>query len=325
MTVRRHGIASKFNPIRSVRPGSGRVLPFRARLPRPPMVGRRVPPKVYARIGNLEVRLARSKGDVKRAQRLRYQVFYEEMSAIADPLVMMSRRDEDAFDAICDHLLVVDVGEDVKGRRPWRRGPRAVGTYRILRQEVAELHDGFYTQGEYNIAPLLEALSGSTRFMELGRSCVLKSYRNRRTLELLWQGIWNYAREHKIDAMLGCASFEGTDPSRHAEALSYLYHHSMAPKQWRARAHDDIHVDMNMMPATEIDARTVIRSLPPLIKGYLRVGAYVGDGAVIDHQFGTTDVFMILPIEAINERYFSHFGAPDEYADAGPALTPQLN
>ncbi|MEM8743020.1 MAG: GNAT family N-acyltransferase [Pseudomonadota bacterium] len=324
MTVRRHGIASKFNAIRSMRPASRGILPLRARLPRPPMVGRRGPRKIYARIGNLEVRLARTKGDLKRAQRLRYHVFYEEMSAIADPLVMMSRRDEDAFDAICDHILVVDVGEEEKGRRPWRR-PRVVGTYRILRQDVAELHDGFYTQGEYDIAPMLEALGSGTRFMELGRSCVLKEYRNRRTLELLWQGIWNYAREYKIDAMLGCASFEGTDPKRHAEALSYLYHHAMAPEQWRARAHDDFYVDMNMMPKGEINTRSVMRSLPPLIKGYLRVGAFVGDGAVIDHQFGTTDVFVIQPIEAINERYFTHFGAPDEFEQATPSLTPQLN
>ena len=281
--------------------------------------------KVYGRLGNLEVRLARSKGDLKRAQRLRYHVFYEEMSAIADPIAMMSRRDEDEFDPVCDHLLVVDVGEEEKGRRPWRRRPRVVGTYRILRQDVAELHDGFYTQGEYNIAPLLEALGDSKRFMELGRSCVLKSYRNRRTLELLWQGIWNYAREHGIDVMLGCASFEGIDPRRHAEALSYLYHHALAPERWRARAHDDIHVEMNMMPASDIDTRAAIKALPPLIKGYLRVGAYVGDGAVIDHQFGTTDVFIILPVEAINTRYFAHFGEPDEYARSTPSFVTPLN
>ena len=325
MTVRRHGIASKFNPIRSIRPVSGRKLPFRSRLPRPSLVGRRVPHKIYGRIGNLEVRLARSKGDLKRAQRLRYHVFYEEMSAIADPLAMMSRRDEDEFDAVCDHLLVVDVGEQEKGRRPWRRRPRVVGTYRVLRQDVAELHDGFYTQGEYNIAPLLEALGDSKRFMELGRSCVLKSYRNRRTLELLWQGIWNYAHEHRVDVLLGCASFEGTDPRRHAEGLSYLYHHALAPKRWRVRAHDDIHVEMNMMPAFEIDNRTSIKALPPLIKGYLRAGAYVGDGAVIDHQFGTTDVFIILPFEALTARYCAHFGSGDEYGQTTPPLVPQLN
>lgn len=324
MTERRLGFASKFNPIR-FRPVGGRMLPFRPRLPRPPLVGRRLPAKVYGRLGKLEVRLARTKGDLKRAQRLRYHVFYEEMSAIADPIAMMSRRDEDEFDAICDHLLVFDVGDEDKGRRPWRRRLRVVGTYRILRQDVAELHEGFYTQGEYNITPLLDAFGDGKRFMELGRSCVLKSYRNRRTLELLWQGIWNYAREHAVDVMVGCASFEGTDPRRHAEALSYLYHQALAPKRWRVCAHDDVHIDMNMMPASEIDSRAAVKALPPLIKGYLRAGAYVGDGAVIDHQFGTTDVFIIMPIEAINDRYIAHFGAPDEFAQTAPSLITHLN
>jgi putative hemolysin len=226
----------------------------------------------------------------------------------------MSRRDDDPYDAYCDHLLVLDHGDDEKSLRPWPHRPRVVGTYRILRQDVAEAHDGFYSQGEYNISPMLEALEADFRVMELGRSCVLKPYRNRRTLELLWQGIWNYAREHNICAMLGCASFEGTDPSRHAEALSFLHHNSRAPERWRVAAHDAVRVDMNMKPSDEIQFRDAIRAMPPLIKGYLRLGAYAGDGAVVDHQFGTTDVFIILPIEAINERYFAHFGAPDEFA-----------
>jgi putative hemolysin len=312
MTPKALGFASRFNPIRKLRPTPAGKLHLRPQLLRRPFGGHRQLPKSYGRIGNLEVRLARTKGDLKRAQRLRYQVFYEEMSAIPDAQAMMSHRDEDPFDAICDHLLVLDHGEQTKGRRPWRRKPRIVGTYRILRQDVADLHDGFYSQSEYNIASFLDSLGGNCRFMELGRSCVLKPYRNRRTIELLWQGVWSYAREHNIDAMFGCASFEGTDPSRHADALSFLHQHSRAPKRWRVKAHDDLHVNMNMKPAAEIDARNAIRALPPMIKGYLKLGAYVGDGAVVDHQFGTTDVFIILPVQAIDERYFSHFGRPDE-------------
>ena len=305
--------ASRFNPIRSLRSVPGQQLSVCPRRARPTLGARRQPPKIYGRIGNLEVRLACSRSDLKRAQRLRYHVFYEEMSAIPDASAMMSRRDEDAFDPICDHLLVLDHASQSKGRRPWRRGPQIVGTYRILRQEVAEMHDGFYTQGEYDIAALIDAVSPDTCFMELGRSCVLKPYRNRRVLELLWQGVWSYAREHGIDALLGCASFEGTDPYRHAEALSYLHHKALAPQRWRVRAHDEVRLDMNMLPAREIDARAAIKALPPLIKGYLRVGAYIGDGAVVDHKFGTTDVFVIQPVEAINARYFAHFGARDEF------------
>ena len=314
MIAKRLGIAGRFNPMRSFRPVPGRSASFVPRLPRPLLPARRTPPKIYGRMGNLEVRLARSRSDIKNAQRLRYHVFYEEMSAIPDALAMMSRRDEDPFDAVCDHLLVLDYGSGAKGRRSWRRRPRVVGTYRILRQDMAEFHDGFYSQGEYDIASLLKTEGDECRFMELGRSCVLKDYRGRRTVELLWQGIWSYAREHHIDVMLGCASFEGTDPRHHAEALSFLHHKARAPERWLVRAHDDVRVDMNMLPANQIKTRTALKSLPPLIKGYLRVGAYIGDGAVVDHQFGTTDVFIILPVEAIDERYIAYFGARDEFA-----------
>ncbi|HUV33033.1 MAG TPA: GNAT family N-acyltransferase, partial [Devosiaceae bacterium] len=269
------------------------------------------PPKIYGRIGSLEVRLARKKSEIRRAQRLRYKVFYEEMAATPNALAILSRRDEDEFDAIFDHLLVIDYG-DSNGGRPWRR-PKVVGTYRMMRQEVADDHDGFYTQGEYDIAPLIQAKSPHYSFVELGRSCVLKPYRNKRTLELLWQGVWTYVREHGADVMIGCASFPGTDPAAHALALSYLHHTALAPEGWRVRAHEHLRIDMNMMPAEAVNARAALKALPPLIKGYLRLGAYIGDGAVIDHQFGTTDVLIIVPVEAMKERYFVHFGDPDEF------------
>jgi L-ornithine Nalpha-acyltransferase len=303
------------------RPGQSGGLPFmgRRRAPSTGLRGRFQPPKIYGNIGQLEVRLARKKSEIRRAQRLRYKVFYEEMSATPGALAMLSRRDEDVYDPIFDHLLVIDRGDPAK--KGWRR-PQVVGTYRVLRQDVAELHDGFYTQGEYDIAPLIQSKPDYS-FIELGRSCVLKPYRNRRTLELLWQGVWSYVREHGADVMIGCASFPGTDPSAHALALSFLHHTALAPEEWRVRAHDHLRVDMNMMPKDAVNLRAAVKALPPLIKGYLRVGAYVGDGAVIDHQFGTTDVLIIMPIEAINTRYFAHFGTPDELAapiapDFGP-------
>jgi putative hemolysin len=273
---------------------------------------RRAPLKVYGRLGDLEVRLARSRGDIRRAQRLRYHVFYEEMSALPDAEAMLSRRDKDLYDAICDHLLVVDKGGQPRSRQRWPKSPRVVGTYRILRQDIAERHGGFYTESEYDIAPLIAARSATHKFMELGRSCVLKPYRNRRTVELLWQGIWSYVREHDVDVMLGCASFAGTDPREHAMALSFLHHHARAPEEWRVRAHPHLFEDMNLMSKDQVDARAALKALPPLIKGYLRLGAYIGDGAVVDRQFGTTDVLIILPVEAIDARYFDHFGAPDE-------------
>ncbi len=109
--------------------------------------------------------------------------------------------------------------------------------------------------------------SPSTSFMELGRSCVLKPYRNKRTLELLWQGVWTYVREHGADVMIGCASFEGTDPSIHAEALSFLHHNALAPEDWRVRAHDHLRVDMNMMPREAINTRAALKGAPAADQG----------------------------------------------------------
>ncbi|CFX11705.1 Ornithine-acyl ACP N-acyltransferase [Candidatus Filomicrobium marinum] len=278
------------------------------------LMPRRQIPRIYGRVGSLEVRLAQSRADLRRAQNLRYRVFYEEMSAVPSLLSQMRRRDEDDYDAICDHLLVVDVDAKPAGGHGWTSGrrPEVVGTYRVLRQEQAERAQGFYTQSEYDIAPLVEARRSNYKFMELGRSCVLKPYRNKRTVELLWHGLWTYVREHKVDVMIGCASFAGTDPDAHAMALSFLHHHALASPEWRCRAHDHLHVPMDRIPIENIDAKAALKALPPLIKGYLRLGATVGDGAVIDHQFGTTDVLIVLPVENIDPRYFEHFGAPEE-------------
>jgi L-ornithine Nalpha-acyltransferase len=277
-----------------------------------PIFPLRKPPKVYGRMGNLEVRLAQSDGAIKRAQGLRYEVFYREMSAVPDAKTLLNKRDEDKYDAICDHLLVFDQSVEQQGKSPWLKRSKVVGTYRVLPQDAAEKHGGFYTQGEYDIAPLIARKRHTNRFMELGRSCVLKPYRNKRTVELLWQGLWTYIRERGADVMLGCASFPGTDPKEHALALSFLHHYARAPEEWLVSAHPHLKVDMNMIPKDQINPKEALKAMPPLIKGYLRLGAFTGEGAVVDKQFGTTDVLIILPVSAIDTRYFTHFGAPDE-------------
>jgi L-ornithine Nalpha-acyltransferase len=277
-----------------------------------PLFPLRKPVKSYGRIGNLEVRLARSIADIKKAQRLRFEVFYREMAAVPDARTLLKKRDEDDYDAICDHLLVIDKTTERSAQRPWPRRSKVVGTYRVLLQDVAESNQGFYTQAEYDIAPLIARKRETNYFVELGRSCVLKPYRNRRTVELLWQGLWTYVREHGVDVMLGCASFPGTDPQEHALALSCLHHYSRAPDEWLVSAHPGLKVDMNILPKEKVNMKEALKAMPPLIKGYLRLGAYVGDGAVVDHQFGTTDVLIIMPVKAIDARYFSHFGAPDD-------------
>ncbi|RZK82912.1 MAG: ornithine--acyl-ACP N-acyltransferase OlsB, partial [Methylobacterium sp.] len=129
-----------------------------------------------------------------------------------------------------------------------------------------------------------------------------------RTVELLWAGIWAYVQHHRIDAMLGCASLEGTDPDRLALPLSFLHHHARAAEGWCARALPERYVAMDRLAREAVDPKAALQALPPLIKGYLRVGATFGDGAVVDHQFGTTDVFVVLPVSAIAERYRDHFG-----------------
>ncbi|GGC86116.1 GNAT family N-acetyltransferase [Chelatococcus reniformis] len=257
------------------------------------------------RLGSLEVRLATSRKEIKRAQRLRYRVFYEELSALPNAASMLARRDMDDFDPICDHLLVLDHAAD---RTPFApRKPKVVGTYRLLRQEAADRNFGFYTTGEFDLQPLLDRHRG-LRFLELGRSCVLKPYRNKRTVELLWRGVWTYVLHHRIDAMFGCASLEGTDPAALALQLSFLHHYARAPEPWRMSALGDRYVAMDRLPKEAISMKLAMQSLPPLIKGYLRLGASFGDGAVIDRQFGTTDVAVVLPVSAISQRYINHFG-----------------
>ncbi|MEM0905773.1 MAG: GNAT family N-acyltransferase [Pseudomonadota bacterium] len=275
------------------------------------MPGKRIEPldrktPTFGQLGTLEVRLARSAGEIKRAQQVRYQVFYEELSAKPDPYAMATRRDRDAFDDICDHLLVLDHNK-VRTGRFLRHKPQIVGTYRLLRQEIAENHGGFYSVGEFDVAPLLDRHK-DRRFLELGRSCVLKPYRDKRTVELLWHGAWAYVLRHRADVLFGCASLAGTDLDALAPALSYLHHHHLAPETWRVRAVECRYQTMNRIAAEDIDARRALRALPPLIKGYLRLGAYVADGAVIDEQFGTTDVMIVLPVADISHRYINYYG-----------------
>ena len=261
------------------------------------------PSQTLGRVGSLEVRLAQTAAEVRQAQKLRYHVFYQEGAAIPNPGRLFARRDIDGYDAICDHLLVID--HATRDRTALNR-PAVVGTYRLLRQPLAEEYGGFYTAGEFEIGSLI-ARHSHLHFLELGRSCVLAPYRNKRTVELLWHGIHAYFLQNRCDVMFGCASLDGTDPKRLALPLSFLHHYAAAPEPWRARALPERYVEMNRTAKEAIDAKEALRALPPLIKGYLRLGAYIGDGAVVDYEFGTTDVLIVLPVSAIKRRYFEHF------------------
>lgn len=256
---------------------------------------------VLGRIGTLETRIARNASEIEAAQAIRYRVFVEEMHAQVPPEAMRLRRDIDAWDAICDHLLVLDTA--IEGDPE----DQIVGTYRLLRQDVAMANGGFYSSSEFQVADLV-ARHPDKRFMELGRSCVLPQYRTKRTVELLWQGNWAYALKHRIDVMFGCGSFTGAVPEEHALALSYLHHHALATGRWSVSALPELFHSMDLMPAEAINMRKALAALPPLIKGYLRLGAMVGEGAVVDRAFRTTDVLIVLPIHTISERYRNYYG-----------------
>ena len=257
---------------------------------------------VLGRIGNLETRLARSVSEIDAAQAVRYRVFAEEMSATLSPDAIRRKRDIDAWDMICDHLLVLDTAIEGDAEE------QIVGTYRLLRQDVAAGSGGFYSQSEFDVEALI-ARHPDKRFMELGRSCVLPAYRTKRTVELLWQGAWAYSLKHGIDVMFGCASFHGTVPEEHALALSFLHHNVLAKDEWSVSARPERFRIMDLMPPEGVDARKALTAMPPLVKGYLRLGAAIGDGAVVDHGFNTTDVLIVLPIGRISGRYLNYYGA----------------
>ncbi len=259
------------------------------------------------KFGTLEVRLAASAEDIDAAQALRYHVFYEEMGATPTPEMMSRHRDFDAYDELCDHLLVVD---------HTRKGKNSiVGTYRLIRRDAAKACGSFYSSSEYDITPILQYPG---EILELGRSCIDAEYRTGQVMQILWRGLSAYIYRYNVALMFGCASLPGTDPKEHALQLSYLYYHHLAPPALRPKALPGRYVDMRLMPREafdpnvafnnmKLDPRNGSNSLPPLIKGYIRVGGFVGDGAVIDTQFNTTDIFIIVKTDLMTSRYQRHY------------------
>lgn len=248
----------------------------------------------------LTIRLAESADDLVAVQRLRWQVFFAETGAGADS--SHQSLDQDRFDRLCDHLLVID--ETSPGN------PRTVGTYRLLRESVAQAHGGFYSAGEFDLAPLRNAGGGcgtGGELLELGRSCVLPAYRTSATISLLWRGIGEYIARHRIRLLFGCASFAGIDPAPHAAALSLLHHRHLAPAEQRPVVRDGIVLEQ--LPEGGYDERRALFQLPPLVKGYLRCGARFGEGAFVDRDFNTIDVCVVMPVEAIAGRYAARFSA----------------
>lgn len=252
---------------------------------------------VNIRAGDFELRLAETDTEVEAAQALRFKIFYEEMTARPTAEMAAAHRDFDGFDRFCDHLLVIDhrIGSGAAG---------VVGTYRLLRRSSATRAGRFYSADEFDIASLLVHPG---EILELGRSCVGPDHRSRAVAQLLWRGIADYVLYHGITLMFGCASLPGVDPDQLATPLSYLYYERLAPPELRARALPHRYVDMRRLSRESLDHKAALDCLPPLIKGYLRLGAFVGDGAVVDDQFSTTDVCIVVKTDWVTGRYYRHY------------------
>jgi L-ornithine Nalpha-acyltransferase len=251
-----------------------------------------------ARANQLELRLVKEGPELAAAQRLRYQVFYEEMGAVPTAAARAARADVDRFDAVADHLVVLDLD------RSTEREPAVVGCYRMLRESVARRHGGFYTAREFDLSGV-RAPSGE--IMELGRSCVAPEHRTGAVMQLLWRGIADYIDAHDVGLMLGCASLPGTDLDALAPVLSFLHHNVLAPTGLRPRALAERYIRTDMLPAEAVDARAALKLVPPLLKAYLRMGGMIGEGAVIDREFNTVDVCLVLPTERVRANYQRHY------------------
>ncbi len=256
----------------------------------------------------LKTRMATSGAEIRVAQRLRYLVFHDELGVKLSAENRNSGIERDVFDEFCDHLLVIRTGGEHDPELAVEDGT-VIGTYRLLRQSIAAQNAGFYSQSEFDIAPLL-ARKPKLKFLELGRSCVLKSERGSTIVEILWQGIWNYVRQHQIDVMIGCASFDGTNIDTHRHGLQFLLENNKVPGGWAVYAHPQRRIEILSNGAEKPDLKSIISNLPPLIKGYMRLGCFFGIDAVVDETFNTIDVLVILPITKINPRYFAKFGEP---------------
>ena len=240
-----------------------------------------------------QITLATTPEDLRAAQRLRYEVFVEELGGDGAMVDHEQRLERDEFDPYYDHLILIDT------RRDRAALDHVVGVYRLLRSDQAEALGKYYSEGEYDLAPL----KGSGRkLLELGRSCVHAEYRGGTALLHLWNGLAKYVLKNEIDILFGVASFHGTDLKALAQPLSYLHQNHLAPEELRVRVQPEHFVSMDLLPEDQIDRKAAMLATPALIKGYLRLGGFVGEGAFVDHAFNTTDVFLLMDTEKMNAK-----------------------
>lgn len=241
----------------------------------------------------LEIRLATEADDLLSAQRLRYEVFIAELGGDGPMVDHAARLERDAFDAHYDHLVLVD------RRRDRAALDHVVGVYRLLRSDRMPAIGRYYTEDEYDLSVLKQS---GRRLLELGRSCLHRDFRGGVAMLHLWEGLAEYVRRHGIEVLFGVASFHGTDLSGLKLPLSYLHHNHLAPPPMRVRAAPGHFQPMDLLSRDRIDRKTAVLAIPTLIKAYLRLGGFVGEGAYVDHAFNTTDVCLVMDTARMTER-----------------------
>lgn len=229
------------------------------------------------------VRLAEGAEDLRSAQRLRYEVFVAELGADGPHVDHDNRLERDELDPHFDHLLLEDLTRPV--------GERVVGVYRLLRDDQMPAVGRYYSEAEYDLTLLKDS---GRKLMELGRSCLHEDYRGGAAMLVIWSALAEYVSEHGIEIMFGTASFFGTDVAAIAPSLSLLHHRHLAPEDLRVRAVPDHFQPMDLIAYDDLDRRAAMLAVPALIKAYLRLGGYVGEGAFVDHAFNTTDICLVM-------------------------------
>ncbi len=240
------------------------------------------------------LRLAQSEADLLGAQRLRYEVFIEELGGDGDLVDHAERLERDAFDPYFDHLVLVD------RRRDPASLSHVIGAYRVLPCDRRAVAGRFYSETEFDLAPLL---ASGRKLLELGRSCVNRDHRGGTAMFHLWNGLAEYVLDRGIEILFGAASFHGTDAAQLAAPLSYLHHHHLAPPALRVRALPQHRQEMNLIPASQLDRKAALAATPALIKAYLRLGGFVSDGAWTDVDFNTTDVCLVMNTIEMSARH----------------------
>ena len=246
-------------------------------------------------VDNFVIKIAEKKSELKKAQALRYSVFYKEKKAIPTISKKLLRLDYDKIDKFADHLIVID-----KNRKGIKN--KIVGTYRLLRGDIAAHCGGFYTSSEFDLSKILNSYKNN-KILELGRSCVHQDYRNGTIMNLLWKAIAEYVKLYDTKILLGCASFHGTDVMKYTNELSFLRKNFSLPGELTVKS-----LDTKIYPAyTEINSNTndlrTFAKLPPLIKGYLRIGGKVSHDCFVDYKFNTIDLCVIVTTDNIDEKY----------------------